>query len=48
MNFKNNRQPGGVVAIVVTAVFVAKINPLLALLAVVGIGAVIVGHFIKG
>jgi len=41
-------QGGGVIALLVTAIFVAKIQPLLALLALIGVGAVIVGHFIKG
>lgn len=41
-------QGSGVLAIVLAGVFVAKINPLLAVLAVVGIGAVVVSHFLKG
>lgn len=41
-------QGAGVIAVVVSAVLVSKFQPMLALLAVVGIGSTVVGHFIKG
>ena len=41
-------QGAGVIAVVVSAVFVSKFQPMLALLAVGGVVSAIVGHFIKG
>jgi len=41
-------QGSGVTAVAVAGIMVAKINPIVAILALVGIGAVVVGHFIKG
>jgi len=40
-------QGSGVLGIVVSLIFVSKINPILAIMAVLGMGAIIVGHFIK-
>jgi len=41
-------QGSGVLGIVVSLIFVSKINPVVAILAVLGLGTVIVGHYIKG
>ena len=41
-------QGAGIIAVIVTAIFVSKMNPLLALLAGAGLVTFIVGHFIKG
>lgn len=41
-------QGAGIACVAVSAVFVSKIQPMLAILAVIGIGAFIAGHFIKG
>jgi len=40
-------QGSGVLGIVVSLIFVAKINPILAILTILGVGTVIVGYFIK-